>query len=228
MSDVTEVKALNVYQAIQSVMTDMKPVGKDGVNQMQRWKYRAIDDIYNALHPALAKHGLCTIPNVYDVQETNSTTKSGAVQTRVVLKVRYDLYAADGSSIFAIVYGEGVDTGDKAIAKAMTYAYKYFLMQTFCIALESEKDPDETIVDERVAHIDQAPHTKVEPPRLASTMTDGEIKTLIWPHMQLLKIEAKHGLKIVAEIKKANIAMNDLGAIKSTLATLKRIIEEQL
>ena len=40
-----------------------------------------------------------------------------------VCKIRYTFFAVDGSSISAIVVGEGMDTGDKATNKAMATAF---------------------------------------------------------------------------------------------------------
>src|SRR5262245_4671245 len=53
-----------VYAAIEAVMAD---VGKDGIakdrrNDQQKYNFRGIDDVYNALAPILAKHHLIIVP----------------------------------------------------------------------------------------------------------------------------------------------------------------------
>lgn len=131
-----------IFKAMQGIMKELGAVSKDGTNQMQKWKYRSIDAVYNALHPLLAKHGVFCTPTVLDIKTT--PVEKGH---RLILTVKYTFYATDGSSFEAIVAGEGADSGDKSVSKGMTYAFKYLLMQTFCIALESEKDPDGEIVE---------------------------------------------------------------------------------
>lgn len=69
-------------------------------------------------------------------------TKNGTALLKVVCKVKYDIFAEDGSRITSIIYGEGMDMGDKATNKAMAIAYKYLCFQVFCIPTEEMSDPD--------------------------------------------------------------------------------------
>ena len=50
--------------------------------------------------------------------------------------------AIDGSVCTVRMAGESMDTGDKATNKAMSAAYKYACMQTFCIPTEGDNDAD--------------------------------------------------------------------------------------
>jgi hypothetical protein len=52
--------------------------------------------------------------------------------------------AVDGTSQVVEAYGEALDGGDKATAKAMTAAYKSAMIQTFCIPVAGAEDPDRT------------------------------------------------------------------------------------
>lgn len=56
--------------------------------------------------------------------------------------MKYDICAEDGSRVSSIIYGEGMDMGDKATNKAMAIAYKYLCFQVFCIPTEEMTDPD--------------------------------------------------------------------------------------
>ena len=49
-----------VYAAINAIQNDLSKEGitKDKRNQAQGYNFRGIDDVYNALSPLLAKHGL--------------------------------------------------------------------------------------------------------------------------------------------------------------------------
>ena len=57
-----------VYKAISAVAKDMSEVGisKDKRNQQQGFQFRGIDDVYNALSPALVKHGLVILPRIIE------------------------------------------------------------------------------------------------------------------------------------------------------------------
>ncbi|MCB6414530.1 ERF family protein [Faecalimonas umbilicata] len=132
-----------IYRAIPGVMSDVGAVSRDKVNKQQGWKFRSIDDVFNALHPALAKNKVFIVPTILDRKEqVFGKTKNGMDMVKVVCKIKYEFYAEDGSSVTAIAYGEGLDTGDKATNKAMATAYKYACFQVFCIPTEEMKDPD--------------------------------------------------------------------------------------
>ena len=42
----------NIFQTIAAVMEDVGVVGKDSLNEQQKFKYRGIDAVMNALNPA--------------------------------------------------------------------------------------------------------------------------------------------------------------------------------
>lgn len=132
-----------IYRAIAGVIADVGSVGKDKVNKQQGFKFRSIDDVYNALHPALAKNKVFIVPEILEqTREVVGTTKNGAKMTMVICKIKYTFFAEDGSHIESVIIGEALDTGDKATNKAMAIAYKYACFQVFCIPTEEMTDPD--------------------------------------------------------------------------------------
>lgn len=106
--------------------------------------FRGIDDVYNALAPALVKHGLIIMPRMIDRHVTERVTKNGGVLFYVVVKAEFDFISAeDGSKHTVVTFGEAMDSGDKATNKAMSIAYKYAAFQAFCIPTEeTAADPD--------------------------------------------------------------------------------------
>ena len=119
-----------IYKALAGVIADVGTVAKDKVNKQQGFKFRSIDDVYNALHPALAKNKVVIIPRVLERKcEVVGKTQKGTDMIKVICKVKFGFYAEDGSNEEAIIYGEGIDTGDKATNKAMAIAYKYACLQ---------------------------------------------------------------------------------------------------
>ena len=137
------VKPGKIFGAIAGVIADVGHVGKDKLNQQMNFRYRSIDDVFNALHPALAKNKVFIIPQILERNtEVLYKTKNGLDMLKVICKIKFTFYAEDGSSVYAINYGEGMDTGDKATNKAMSIAYKYACFQVFCIPTEEMEDPD--------------------------------------------------------------------------------------
>lgn len=134
-----------VYGAIATVMAEIGKAGisKDRKNEQQGYKFRGIDDVYNALSEILSAAGLCVLPRVTKREVTERATKSGGALFYVVLEIEYDFVCAkDGSKHTVAVVGEAMDSGDKATNKAMSAGYKYACMQAFCIPTEGDNDPD--------------------------------------------------------------------------------------
>jgi hypothetical protein len=146
-----------IYKAIPAIMNELEAIGRERRNQAQGFNYRGIDDLYNALQPLLAKHGVFTAPMVLEERRTDKPTKSGGMQTHVVLKVQYRFYADDGSYFDTALIGEGMDSGDKASNKAESVAHKYALTQVFAVRTQDEQDPDGQTPEPTAARPQQSP-----------------------------------------------------------------------
>ena len=130
---------MEVYKAIAAIIGEMSQegIGKDSTNQQQRWNFRGIDAVYNALAPKLAKHELMIIPRVLSREVAERTTRNGGNMFYVVVDCEFDFISAkDGSKHTARIFGEAMDSGDKATNKAMSIALKYAAFQTFFIPTE--------------------------------------------------------------------------------------------
>ncbi len=138
-----------IYEAINGIMAEIGAIGKDKKNQQQGFMYRGIDDVMNALQPALVKHKVFIVPEVTSEERGEKVSvkefqgqKKESVLFFTRLGVSYKFFAEDGSFIEAKVIGEAMDSGDKATNKAMSIAYKYACFQVFCIPTEEMVDPD--------------------------------------------------------------------------------------
>lgn len=129
---------MKVYKAISEVSGEMLAgIAKDRKNQQQGFMFRGIDAVYNALAPALVKHGLLILPRITSRTVTDRATKSGGALFYVVVEAEFDFVSTeDGSKHTVKTYGEAMDSGDKATNKAMSIAYKYAAFQAFCIPTE--------------------------------------------------------------------------------------------
>lgn len=131
-----------IYKSIIDVMKKINAIGKDRKNEQQRFNYRGIDDVMNELHGALAECGVFVVPEVQEENRSTGKSKSGGDLFYTRQKIKFTFYAADGSSVSAVVIGEAMDSGDKASNKALSIGLKYAMLQVFCIPTEDEKDPD--------------------------------------------------------------------------------------
>lgn len=131
-----------IYEAISNVMAEIGAIGKDKKNQQQGFMYRGIDDVMNALQPALVKNKVFIVPEVVDEQREERQTQKGGILFYTRLFINYKFFTTDGSFIETKVIGEAMDSGDKATNKAMSIAYKYACFQVFCIPTEEMVDPD--------------------------------------------------------------------------------------
>jgi hypothetical protein len=124
------------------VMRDLEAIGKDKKNEQQGFKYRGIDDLYNAVHPILSKHGVFMTAEIVSKTREERINKHGTVLAFTCLRMRYRFVAEDGSEVCTEAEGEGMDSGDKSSNKAMAVAHKYALLQAFCIPTQDLDDPD--------------------------------------------------------------------------------------
>ncbi len=140
------IKHPDVVTAIHAVASELSVIGiaKNRENQHQKFSFRGIDDVYFALSPLLAKHGLVILPSVSDSRLTLIPGKDGKQQINVSLRVSYEFRSADTATngCACSVYAEATDSGDKATSKAMSMAYKTMAFQVFCIPTEGSDDPD--------------------------------------------------------------------------------------
>lgn len=143
---------LKVYEAIAAVTGELAKEGisKDRKNQQQGFAYRGIDDVYAALSPLLAEHKLCILPRIVDKEVVERINAKGTALFYTTVNAEFDLVsAADGSKHTVTSYGEAMDSGDKSIGKAMSYAYKAMAFMTFCIPTEGDNDPDAQVHEVR-------------------------------------------------------------------------------
>lgn len=142
--------APKVYSAINAVMAQMASEGiaKGRSNQQQGYKFRGIDDVYNALARVLANNNLVMLPFVQNIEREEHPTKSGGTLNYTILTVDFKLVSSeDGSTDTIRTVGEAMDAADKSANKAMSAALKYAALQVFMIPTEGDNDADATTYD---------------------------------------------------------------------------------
>lgn len=134
-----------VYAAISAVSAELSKGGiaKNRKNAQQGYQFRGIDDVLNALASILTANNLVILPTVLARESVERTTKSGGTLFYVTVRVRYSfVHTVDGSSHDIEMFGEAMDSADKATNKALSASYKYAAIMTFCIPTEGDNDAD--------------------------------------------------------------------------------------
>lgn len=177
---------MQVYDAINKVQAALAQIGIGKTrtnNQGSGYKFRGIDDVYQAIAPLLAANGLCILPRVLKRDCVERQSKSGGTLFYVTVEVEFDFVAiSDGSKHIVKTFGEAMDSGDKATNKAMSAAYKYACFQAFAIPIEGTPDADENTHE--VSSVDvnlMADHLIA----IQNTKDEAELKKFILKHIRL-------------------------------------------
>lgn len=136
---------MNLYEKIIAVMQDVRYLQKDDEVDTGKGRkpYKAITEekVTSTVREAMVKYGIVIVP--IGMQTSVTTETIGERANRIThIDVQYRIINAEDPNDFieAVSSGTGVDTQDKGIGKAMTYAYKYLLLRTF--AIPTGEDPD--------------------------------------------------------------------------------------
>lgn len=196
-----------IFERMAFVMDEIEAIGKDKKTNMGNggsFSYRGIDQVYNDLHPLLAKHKIFTTPKVLNNQREERTNKGGTTLLYSRVEMQYTFWTIDGSSVECSVIGEGMDSGDKATNKAMAIAHKYALLQTFCIPTEDMPDPD--------SEVHEIKPKKQEQPKAPPPVHP--LKTYLankgFSNEQIEQFKKQHTINTLAD---ANKMMEDMAAL---------------
>lgn len=155
-----------VYAKLLKVLGALGWVEKRGENTLQKYKYVMADDVADAVRKVLVQHGVAITADVYNTEVREVVTKDNKTLriTRVdVLWTFADVESGEAVSVSCP--GEAMDSGDKAIYKAMTGSLKYAMKMNFL--LPTGDDPEEESEHDREVSSSpgQAPGAKAQPKR---------------------------------------------------------------
>lgn len=132
-----------LYKKISLVMKDVEYLAKDGRIDFGKTRYRVITEekVTSMVRESLIKNKLIIIPveQKHRMEIMESDARSKPMLTTVDVKYKI-IDVETGQSETIVSSGTGVDTQDKGVGKAMTYAYKYMMLRTF--AIPTGEDPD--------------------------------------------------------------------------------------
>lgn len=119
-----------VYAAVLEVMRTIGTVGKEGKAAADQggYQYRKIDDVIDAVSPAMTAAGLICVPNMTAWEElpyygADQKQRLHWKRTKVTMLYRYTA-VTDGSFVDVEVTALGDDNADKGTGKAASYCKK--------------------------------------------------------------------------------------------------------
>ena len=144
----------NIFQRLSAITLELSTVAKNLEVNVGKSQYKAVGeaDVLRAVKPLEAKHGVYSYPYSRQIIESgtieNETidyqTKEKIVRKSLFERIEtiYRFVNVDNPTEYVDIttYGDGIDTQDKSVGKAMTYGDKYALMKAYKII--TGDDPD--------------------------------------------------------------------------------------
>ena len=143
----------NIYKKMSAITTELTAVAKNLNVGIGKAAYKAVGeaDVLAAVKPLEEKHGVYSYPYSRKIVEADLVTTTSEYQGKVTEKTNrylrietvYRFVNIDNPEEYIDIttYGDGIDSQDKAVGKAMTYSDKYALLKAYKII--TGEDPDQ-------------------------------------------------------------------------------------
>ena len=146
---------MNIYQRMLAIASELETIAKNLEIKSSSQSYKAVGeaDVLHAVKPLEEKYGVYSYPVSREIIESaviESTNKYGDVKKTFFERIRtvYRFVNVDKPDEFIDQesFGDGMDTADKSVGKAMTYSDKYSLLKAYKAV--TGDDPDQYASDE--------------------------------------------------------------------------------
>jgi hypothetical protein len=138
----------SIYIKLHAIQRDVTYMAKEGRNTAQGYKFLGEAQITETFKALLEKHGVFF---GYSSEIKDIRLSPSGKQTLTGVEVKYRFVDVEsGDFIEGVAAGQGTDTGDKGVYKAITGAIKYIFMKTFLIP--TGDDPENDTKEERKRH----------------------------------------------------------------------------
>lgn len=146
--DITE---LNIYEKMSAITNELGVVAKNlNVDMGNNKSYKAVQekDVLDAVKPIEEKYRVYSYPKERKIIDSAILEKEGKgyVTKNLYLRIEttYMFVNLDKpeQTITMTSYADGIDSGDKATGKAMTYSDKYSLLKAYKIATGDDPDKE--------------------------------------------------------------------------------------
>ena len=150
-----DIKSLNIYEKMSLITTEMAVIEKNlkvSINAKNSYKAVSERDVLDNVKPLETKYRVYSYPFTREIIDKDTLVKESEYNGNITktntlfmrLKTIYRFVNMDNPSEYIDIdtYGDGLDTGDKAPGKAMTYADKYALMKGYKISTGDDPDKE--------------------------------------------------------------------------------------
>lgn len=149
---------LNIFEKLAAITAELNAVAKNLKVGEGRNSYKAVceGDVLAAVKPLEAKYNVYSYPYSREIVDSDKITtkkiyngqENETIKFYMRVKTVYRFVNTEDPAEFCEVttYGDGIDPGDKAPGKAMTYGDKYALLKAYKII--TGDDPDQTSSEE--------------------------------------------------------------------------------
>lgn len=146
-----DIKKLNIYEKMSAITNELGVVAKNLNVDMGKGKsYKAVQekDVLDAVKPIEEKYRVYSYPKERKVIDNGILEKETqyGISKNMYLRIEttYEFVNIDNpeEKIQMTSYADGIDSGDKATGKAMTYSDKYSLLKAYKIATGDDPDKD--------------------------------------------------------------------------------------
>lgn len=124
-----------IQSALNSAMRDIASIGigKTQKNESQGYRFRGVEQAMNELSPIMVNHGITVTPSYSELSIAERSNAKGTVMRFATIKGAFTFTAEDDTHVTSEAYGEAMDSGDKAVIKAQSVAFRTALFQLFVV-----------------------------------------------------------------------------------------------
>lgn len=201
---------MNLFEKLLNITNDIATVNKNLIVGEGKASYKAVGeaDVLKAVKELEFKYKVYSYPhlrNIVDreILQIEKEYDNGTIQRstkqfmRIETVYRFVDIEKPEDYIEITTYGDGLDSGDKAPGKAMTYSDKYALLKAY--KMITGDDPDQNPSEEEKWKIDKT--------KKSNKVTETEAKTIYtlmtkkgWNVIELL--EKNYGIRNTADLNK--------------------------
>lgn len=150
---------MNIYEKLAGVTAELSSVAKNLNVNVGKGSYKAVGeaDVLAAVKPLEQKYGIYSYPVKREIIDKDvitttsvyngNTSEKSQFFMRLETVYRFVNIEKPDEFVDVTTYGDGIDNGDKAPGKAMTYSDKYALLKAYKII--TGDDPDQQGSEER-------------------------------------------------------------------------------
>lgn len=214
-----ETENYNIHQKMWLISAEISRVRKNLSVGVGKGSYKAVSelDILEAVKPLETKYRVYSYPVSREIVDSKILTKEAEYEGKITrsnslfmrIQTKYRFVNVDNPEDYIEIdsYGDGIDTGDKATGKAMTYCDKYALMKAYKIS--TGDDPDAT-KSEEYNEVKSDKITARQVSYIKNSLSADELSTLLNKHhkAQIEDLTKEEASIIITTIKNRKETVN--------------------